>query len=533
MSVYCEYCGVEIKGKRAAARFCSRACANRANRAKADQTIMERYGVSNPSLMDNFSERRRATCLERYGAEHPMHSEEVKERIKQTSIDRYGVTHPSKTQAVKDKKKSTCLERYGVEYPAQAESVQVKMQLTSMERYGVENSSKLESVKRKIKETNLKRYGAEYHQQTEEGMDNIRRSFLDRYGVDNPSRLESVRVAISEKNNRWNLDLQQIIQMNKELSIPQIADRVGCSRALIYQLLWKNEVQFNRFPYTSFPQMKVVEFLKQHQINCVVNDRTKLKPKELDIFLPEHSMAIEVNGLYWHSEVSGGKSKNYHLDKSKECKAAGIQLLHFTDVEILTKFHIICSMLLVKLGMVKTKISARTCSVGQCSSEEAKQFLNENHIQGYHPGSSHWKLTNREGTVVAVASFAKARFSRSSDSYELLRFASLRDHLVVGGFQKLIKSSGIHGTIISYSMNNYSDGKVYEKSGWKLLSENSPGYHYTMDYVELFNRMKFQKHKLEKVLETFNSELTEWENMRANGWDRIWDSGTKTWVLEL
>ena len=45
-----------------------------------------------------------------------------------------------------------------------------------------------------------------------------------------------------------------------------------------------------------------------------------------------------------------------------------------------------------------------------------------------------------------------------------------------------------------------------------------------------FNRVKFQKHKLANILEIFNSELSEVENMYANGYERIWDCGNLCFV---
>jgi len=41
----------------------------------------------------------------------------------------------------------------------------------------------------------------------------------------------------------------------------------------------------------------------------------------------------------------------------------------------------------------------------------------------------------------------------------------------------------------------------------------------------------FQKHKLKGLLEYFNPEMTEWENMMNNGYDRIWNCGTITYIL--
>ena len=36
----------------------------------------------------------------------------------------------------------------------------------------------------------------------------------------------------------------------------------------------------------------------------------------------------------------------------------------------------------------------------------------------------------------------------------------------------------------------------------------------------------FAKHTLAKRLAAYDPALTEWENMKTNGWDRIWDCGS-------
>ena len=45
------------------------------------------------------------------------------------------------------------------------------------------------------------------------------------------------------------------------------------------------------------------------------------------------------------------------------------------------------------------------------------------------------------------------------------------------------------------------------------------------NYTNRISRLQFQKHMLESKLEIFDSNLTEWENMQLNGYDRIWDCG--------
>ncbi len=40
--------------------------------------------------------------------------------------------------------------------------------------------------------------------------------------------------------------------------------------------------------------------------------------------------------------------------------------------------------------------------------------------------------------------------------------------------------------------------------------------------------VQFQKHKLKDKIDIYDSELTEYQNMLNNGYDRIWDCGNCT-----
>lgn len=51
-------------------------------------------------------------------------------------------------------------------------------------------------------------------------------------------------------------------------------------------------------------------------------------------------------------------------------------------------------------------------------------------------------------------------------------------------------------------------------------------YHwYLKNYLQRIYRFHFRKSVLKNKLEKFDPKLSEWENMKANGYDRIWDCG--------
>ena len=73
------------------------------------------------------------------------------------------------------------------------------------------------------------------------------------------------------------------------------------------------------------------------------------------------------------------------------------------------------------------------------------------------------------------------------------------------------------------------NGNVYRNNGFKELKPSASNYFYIKN-GRRFSRVKFQKHKLKNLLESFDEELTEKENMSNNGYNWIYDCGN--WVFE-
>ena len=102
--------------------------------------------------------KKRERFLEKYGVENPSQLEEIKAKKKQTSLCNYGTENPAKLQIVKDKYRQTCLQKYGVDSYNKRKDFQEKKEQTCLEKYGVKNPFQSEEVKTKIKETLLEKY---------------------------------------------------------------------------------------------------------------------------------------------------------------------------------------------------------------------------------------------------------------------------------------------------------------------------------------------------------------------------------------
>ena len=62
------------------------------------------------------------------------------------------------------------------------------------------------------------------------------------------------------------------------------------------------------------------------------NNRTIIRPKEIDIYLPDLKIGIEYNGTYWHS-IESGIDKYAHRNKSLACRKLNIRLIHVFEFE--------------------------------------------------------------------------------------------------------------------------------------------------------------------------------------------------------
>ena len=270
-------------------------------------------------------------------------------------------------------------------------------------------------------------------------------------------------------------------------------------------------------------------------LNILVNNKSVLNGTELDIFIPDHNMAIEYNGLYWHSEKRG-KTKTYHIDKTKKCLNKNIRLIHIFSDEWSDKKNIIKERLKTILNLNQSKIYARNCKVIELTNEQKKDFLNKNHLQGNDKSSIFYGLEyNKE--LVSVITFGKLRNSLGHKNikdgeFEIYRYCNLN---VIGGFSKLLKyfiKIHLPKKIITYADRNWSPSDefcFYSKMGFNFVGETKPNYSYTKNYSIRYHRYNFRKDKL--VSMGYDKTKTENEIMYELGFDKIWDAGNLKYEL--
>ena len=250
--------------------------------------------------------------------------------------------------------------------------------------------------------------------------------------------------------------------------------------------------------------------------------------REIDIYIPAKKIAIEYDGLIWHSEKFN-KDKLYHLKKTLDCEKQGIRLIHIFEDEWLDKQEITKSRLKNILSLTEDKIYARKCTIREIDSHTSAQFMEANHLQGKCKGKHHIGLFNGD-VLVSVMIFGHLRqmrknIERFEESYELLRFANKINLNVVGGASKILKyfiNKHKPYEITSYADRRWSDGKLYETLGFTHTHNSRPNYFYIIGRSR-GNRFNFRKKNL--VKKGFDADKSEHQIMIERGLYRIYDCG--------
>jgi len=280
-------------------------------------------------------------------------------------------------------------------------------------------------------------------------------------------------------------------------------------------------------PTVSSHEKQVREFLDNKNLKYVSNFRGFKDVKEVDIINHEMKIGIELNGLYWHSDLH--KDKNYHLKKTEVMNKLGYRLIHVFEDEWLEKRSICESIISNAFNKTEDKVYARNCTIKSVNLTDAKTFLIHNHIQGNCISKYRYGLYHNE-QLIMLATFGKHRISLGSKAvdgeYELLRMCSLLNTNIVGGASKLFKyfiDNHTPNKITSYCDRRYGTGTMYRKLGFTELYNTKPNYFYVRGNTR-YNRFSFRKDIL--VSQGYDATKTEKILMKERGYSRIYDCGS-------
>ena len=439
---------------------------------------------------------------------------------------------------IQDRKKETSRKNWGSDNPMQSKQIQSKYKETIVNKYGVDNVFRLEETKKKIKQTCLEKYGVEHHLQSPCSrnilVNNMRTKNInnDEYLIGYTKDGHQIRKCNRCSCNKC-FEKTYIIPTNIYFDRKRLGYEI-CTKLLPIGNCQKSSLEF-----------KIRDILDEYNISYKTNVRNIMNDKkELDIYIPSKNIAIECNGIWSHSIINNltPKTQNYHINKTKKCSENNIRLLHLWEDWIRSKPEIVKSILLNKLGVCNNTIYARKTIIKEIDSRVCNEFLDSNHIQGRSAANIRLGLYLGD-ELISVMTFSKPRINMGSNlhkqQWELVRFCNKLNTRVIGGASKLLKyfiKTYQPTSIVSFSMNDISDGNLYKMLGFETDGKITHSYWYIdPKTLKRYHRSSFTKQSIVKKgwRDKIDNGWTEKQVMEEQGYFCIYDSGQLKWVLNI
>lgn len=404
----------------------------------------------------------------------------------------------------------------------------------SVKKYASENKEQLTENGKKSYQTRLERYGEEY-------VKNHQRKMMENVSEEGKKRqIEAVQNAAKRKREKSEKDMIEKLESNgySNISFDKATITYTCPnnklhvnhKQYFYDCRFEPECKMCLPKNRSKAEIEVYDYVCSLEggQNVLNSDKIILWPKELDIVIPNKKIAIEYNGLYWHS-IESGKDRMYHYDKYKDCKDRGFSLIQIFEDEWNNKPEIVKSILRNKLGYYNEKIFARKTIIKEISTKDAREFLDTYHVYGYNRCNTKLGLYYND-ELVQVMTFSKSNKSRKHVGWEIDRLATKFDTIVVGGSSKLFKyflNKENPENVISYADLRYGEGNVYSNLGFQLEKHTVASYFY---FIPSVNSIRIHRYTLRKTPEENLTGKTEFELRSEQGFHRIYDCGHNKWL---
>lgn len=187
-------------------------------------------------------------------------------------------------------------------------------------------------------------------------------------------------------------------------------------------------------------QKEIADYIKTLGYHVILDDRSVLNGKEIDIYMPSENFGIECDGLYWHSMASGRCTPEKQEYKRQLAVSKNVNLMFLFQDEWEKKQEIVKSMISIKLHSKDVKkINGRVCKVRVCNVSELSTYMRETHIEG-HDESADFGVVLEHGKQIVGACLVKRLATTEDVKLEITRMSfALMTH-VPGGVSRLIKN---------------------------------------------------------------------------------------------
>lgn len=403
---------------------------------------------------------------------------------------------------------------------------------TRLKKYGVRQIGQAQEVRKKIAKTNIEKYGVDNVFKRQDFQDKAKKTIREKFGVNNVLQLPNNRLKAREtlKNNPIKQDYTKVRKNFKEKYKDvdlinhfgnQIEFYCACEKKLpcildraLFRHRHMNDVHLCTHcnpvgVQNSFGEQEVTTYVKSllsGGILILENDRTLIKPYELDLYIPNLNLAIEYDGLFWHNEKKVGRE--YHLNKTAMCESKGVRLLHIFEDEWRNKKETVKCFLRSIISPSTTSLTPNY-KIISLDKSTANTTLFQNTILDYTIENINYgmEINNEIVGVMCFKQISKSKYELIVNTcytpYDAKLFeAFLNDHKPK--------------QVIAFADKRYYTKDQYCNLGFELDGEIAPDYFYlTKESGDRFPE-KIQKNQL--------------ENYKKRKYSKIFDCGKYTFI---
>lgn len=482
--------------------------------------------------------------------------------------------------------KHTCLELYGVDSSAKVADIQAKQKATVKAKYGAENIMQTDTGKKRLQKTMMERYGVPCNLMARDDVYDFSKRCYDALMGDNVW-VRVLKKLASDKKVAYDMLYKEYPLYHRDFILSmQVSDHIETlckawkkagngalkyptnaffkmpvvmSSTFLNEYAKKGliELPSNFNCFKSQYELMVANYLDSLGVKYEVNNRSVLCGKEIDFYIPDKKVGVEINPSVSHNSnkyaknrgrLFGSKEELYHYDKYKAAAKAGIVLLQLFEYDLnpeqfekKTKY-----LLKQKLCGYDEKVYARRTLVYEAKRDirtKCVAFLNEYHLQGSATATKYFAMEYC-GELVGVASFKQHK-----GYVELKRLCFKHGVQVLGGLSKFIKayfkSDADCDIIKSFSDNNIGDGVGYARAGAELVGEIktslcfiSPNNGLDMYSWQIATPWSAKSGVLSKYTSQLSAqnEIDEYIETKMphrfddwHGYDRVYRVGSKIW----
>lgn len=306
----------------------------------------------------------------------------------------------------KDRREKTMEERYGEKYPMQCQKFKKKIIETNLNKYGKEWALQNCDIKDKLFQTNEKKYGTKYI--------SLNTEVRNKQTI---TRIKNIVKNIGYEFIDYDFNEHKIKMKCPEGHISDVKATLIYNRKNYNVIVCPicNPVGFQH----SAREKELLKFIEDNYNGKILeNDKSIINPYELDVYLPDLKLAIEFNGIFWHTIKF--KPENYHYDKFDLCKEKGIKLINIWEDDWINKKDAVKILILNNIQNIKISGQIKKVSI-----KEANQYLKKNHLLGNIKSDIRIGQydDNNELTSLIV-------LSKNNDYYNLLREININNELL-------------------------------------------------------------------------------------------------------